>query len=141
MFYIVLSCFLFVWYAANNSDFFLLGSGFLMIATFKFYSIQPYKDQLANLILCFFLFLLSLQYLTIHASRFMVFDNHASKNLQFLAALMALLPITYLIVLVFYQIFKNTDCGKMITTYCRHRCHHVQQTNRFNILRHCMCNY
>ncbi len=136
VFYIVLSCFLFIWYAADNNDFFLFGSGFLMIATFMFYSIQPYKDQLANLILCFFLFLLSLQCLTSHASRFMVFDNHGSKNLQFLAALMALLPIIYFIVLVFYQILKNTDCGKMITTYCRHRCLHVQQTNRFNILRH-----
>ncbi len=79
---IVLSCFLFVWYATNKSDFFL-GTYFLMIATFMFYSIQPYKDQLANIIACFFLFLLSLQYLTVQASMFMVFDQHKRTCLQF----------------------------------------------------------
>ncbi len=119
VFYIVLSCFLFVWYATIKSDFFLLGSGFLMIATFMFCSIQPYKDQLANIIACFFLFLLSLQYITIHASMFMVFDQHKRTCLYFLAALMALLPIIYLIILVSYQILKSTDYGKKIAIYCR----------------------
>ncbi len=122
VFYIVLSCFLFVWYATNKSDFFLFGCGFLMIATFMFYSIQPYKDQLANIIACFFLFLLSLQYLTVHASRFMVFDKHKRTCFQFLSALMALLPVIYLIILVFYQILKSTDYGKKISIYCRHYC-------------------
>ncbi len=120
VFYIVLSCFLFVGYAANTSDFFLLGSSFLMIATFMFYSIQPYKDQLANIIACFFLFLLSLQCITIHASKFMVFDRRKRTCLEFLAALMALLPVIYLIILVFYQILKSTDYGKKIAIYCRH---------------------
>ncbi len=118
VFYIVLSCFLFIWYATDYSDFFLFGSCFLMIATFMFYSIQPYKDKLANIIACFFLFLLALQYLTIHASKFMVFDKHNREFLQLLAALMTLLPLIYLIILVFHYNLKLSYNWERITKCC-----------------------
>ncbi len=131
VFYIVFSFFMAILYAINSSDFFLLSGSFLMVATFMLYSIQPYKDKFANIIACFFLFLLSLQYLTIHASRFMVFDKNKRACLQFLAALMAIFPIIYFIILVSHKVLKNTDCWKRIVKY---RYYYMQQIQYSKIL-------
>ena len=114
VFYIVLTVLMFVLYGATGTNFFLAGSGILMIAASLFPLVQPHKKKSSSKFTYCFLLLLSLQYLTIHLSVQSVWSENMKLFFETTALIMSLFPFGYICIVASYIFVNQSKCGKWL---------------------------
>ena len=111
VFYIVLTVLMFVLYGAIGTNFFLAGSGILMIAASLFPLVQPHKEKSSSKFTYCLLLLLSLQYLTIHLSVQSVWSENLKLFFETTALIMSLFPFGYICIVASHIFVNQSKCG------------------------------
>ena len=105
---------MFVLYGAVRANFFLTGSGILIIAASLFLLVQPHKENISSKITYSFLLLLSLQSLTIHLSIQSVWSENMKLLFETTALIMSLFPFGYICIIASHIFVNQSKCGKWL---------------------------